>query len=75
MSFDQCFEHRQISAVSNVFGDRVPERGGGYGESSVTTGWVLVPGWWRQEVSTRGAEEDYVLRTMILESSATYSWK
>ncbi len=56
MSFDKWFEYGQICAILDVFGERVPEGVGSYGEVSVTPGPVLGPEWWRQEVGIRGAE-------------------
>lgn len=47
MSLAECFEHEQIGAVSGVFGGRVSEAGGSYGEGSVTPALVLDPEWWR----------------------------
>ncbi len=45
-----------MGTLTDVFGERVPEGGGSYGEGSVAPGPVLGSVWWRQEVSIRGAE-------------------
>ncbi|XP_049908887.1 5'-nucleotidase, cytosolic II, like 1 isoform X2 [Epinephelus moara] len=39
--------NRERNEVSNVFGERAPEGGGGYGEGSVAPGLVLGPEQWR----------------------------
>ncbi|XP_068562634.1 GRAM domain-containing protein 2B-like isoform X2 [Cebidichthys violaceus] len=48
--------HLEIGAVSDVFGERVPEGGGSYGEGSVAPCPVLGPEWKRPELGIRGAE-------------------
>ncbi|KAM6901777.1 GRAM domain-containing protein 2B-like isoform 2-T2 [Lycodopsis pacificus] len=48
--------HLEVGAVSDVFGERVPEGGGGCGEGSVATCPVLGPEWKREEVGIGGAE-------------------
>ncbi|KAK9532300.1 hypothetical protein VZT92_009689 [Zoarces viviparus] len=49
--------HLEVGAVSDVFGERVPEGGGSYGEGSVATCPLLGPEWKREEeVGIRGAE-------------------
>ena len=56
MSFDYWFESGQIGAVSDGFGEWVPEGGGGNGKCSVAPGPVLGSEWCWQEVGIRGTE-------------------
>ena len=44
MALEQLFEGGWVRTVTDVFGEGVPEGGGGYGKGSVAPGVVLGPG-------------------------------